>query len=301
MDAPLRDFDFTILDDPEFKEDAVREEIVAPLVRALGYAPSGRFRVVRSRPLEHPYVSIGSIKKSISIFPDYLLSVNDRLCWVLDAKAPSEPVDHPDHVSQAYSYAIHRDVRVEWFALCNGRELAVYNVADMSSQSRLRVHLRNLEECWDEVQALLRPTGAVATPDDYAKDFGIMMLRLGIPETTDNFFPGVPVLQLGRVEHSLYSLSARTEVEGGAYCVSFDFEKPLLEKLVSLFPPGNAEPLLRILEGPPGTAVNLEAQVPPMVTVVARRGTHLLENEKEHYLPLHVSDFRQFPPIRKAR
>ncbi len=62
MEPPLKDFDFSVLDDPEFKEDSVREEIVAPLVRALGYAPSGRYRVIRSRPLEHPYVSIGSIR-----------------------------------------------------------------------------------------------------------------------------------------------------------------------------------------------------------------------------------------------
>lgn len=32
---PLKGFDFTVLEDPEFKEDAVREEIVAPLLRAL--------------------------------------------------------------------------------------------------------------------------------------------------------------------------------------------------------------------------------------------------------------------------
>ena len=32
MIIPLQDFDFGVLDDPEFKEDAVREEIVAPQI-----------------------------------------------------------------------------------------------------------------------------------------------------------------------------------------------------------------------------------------------------------------------------
>lgn len=298
MDAPLQHFDFSVLDDHEFKEDAVREEIVAPLVRALGYAPSGRFRVIRSRPLEHPYVSIGSIKKQISIFPDYLLSVNDRLCWVMDAKAPGEAVDDPEHVAQAYSYAIHRDVRVEWFALCNGRELAVYNVADMSSKARLRVQMHRVGESWSDVQTLLRPTGMVATLNEYAKDFGIMMMRLGIPETANNAFVGVPVLQIGRVEEELYSFSARTDAEDFKYAITFDFDLPLLEILLALFPPGNAGPILQTLTGnPPGVIVKIEAQNPPLVTVIAHRGTQILENDKEHYLPLLVSEFKPFPPI----
>jgi len=295
MDAPLAHFDFRILNDPEFKEDAVREEIVAPLVRALGYSPTGRFRVIRRRPLEHPYVSIGSIRKRINIFPDYLLSVNDRLCWVLDAKAPNEPVDDPDHVSQAYSYAIHRDVRVDWFALCNGHELAVYNVADMSSEPRLRVQLAQLADSWQEVQDLLRPTGAVATLDEHAKDFGIMLMRLGAPETMDNVFVGVPVLQVGRVEDHLFTLPARTAAEGFTYQISFDFERPLLDELARLLPNGPRMLELLTTTRPP-SVVNFEAEIPPMITIVARRGTQILESDKEHYIPLRVTKFTSLAP-----
>jgi hypothetical protein len=39
--SPLEDFDFALLDSPDFKEDAVREEIIHPLLNALGYAASG--------------------------------------------------------------------------------------------------------------------------------------------------------------------------------------------------------------------------------------------------------------------
>lgn len=297
MDVPLAGFDFHVLDDPEFKEDAVREEIVAPLVRALGYSPSGRFRVIRSRPLEHPFVSIGSIRRQINIFPDYLLSVNERLCWVLDAKAPTEAVDDPDHVSQAYSYAIHRDVRVDWFALCNGRELAVYNVADMSSEPRLRVQVARLAEAWPETQELLRPTGAVATLDEYAKDFGIMLMRLGAPETMDNVFIGVPVLQVGRVGDDLFTLPARTAAEGFSYQISFDFQRPQLDELANLLPPDIGTQLVKLLTSTrPPAVVKLEANTPPMVTIVARRGKSILENDKEHYIPLRVTQFKKPAP-----
>lgn len=34
----FEEFDFSLLDDPEFKEDAVREEIVAPILNRLGFA-----------------------------------------------------------------------------------------------------------------------------------------------------------------------------------------------------------------------------------------------------------------------
>jgi hypothetical protein len=35
------DFDFEILDDPDFKEDAVREELILPLIKRLGYSVTG--------------------------------------------------------------------------------------------------------------------------------------------------------------------------------------------------------------------------------------------------------------------
>ena len=47
----LKDFDFKLLDDPDFKEDSVREEIILPLLKYLGYSASGQNRIVRSKSL----------------------------------------------------------------------------------------------------------------------------------------------------------------------------------------------------------------------------------------------------------
>jgi hypothetical protein len=202
MIIPLQDFDFGVLDDPEFKEDAVREEIVAPLVRALGYAVSGPNRVIRGRRLEHPFVSLGVATHRISIIPDYLLFAEGRPVWVLDAKSPTESIDDPDHHAQAYSYAIHRDVRVEWYALCNGREFGLYNVADMARTPRLRFKLSEVASRWAEVHTSLRPNGRVASQGRLDKDFGILLLGVGTQKDTQLHFFGVPLVNppIGRME-----------------------------------------------------------------------------------------------------
>ena len=44
-------FDPQILDDAEFKEDSVHEEIVHPLLVRRGYASSGDSRIIRSLEL----------------------------------------------------------------------------------------------------------------------------------------------------------------------------------------------------------------------------------------------------------
>ncbi len=47
--VPLQGFDFNLVDSPGFKEDSVREEIIHPLLKALGYAASGPNQIIRSK------------------------------------------------------------------------------------------------------------------------------------------------------------------------------------------------------------------------------------------------------------
>ena len=37
-----KDFDFSLLDDPDFKEDSVREELILPFLKTLNYRSAGR-------------------------------------------------------------------------------------------------------------------------------------------------------------------------------------------------------------------------------------------------------------------
>lgn len=78
----FKKIDLSLLNDPEFKEDSVREELVAPLLWEIGYSASGLNKIIRSRTLTHPYVLIGVAKKKIHIIPDYILEVEgENSCY----------------------------------------------------------------------------------------------------------------------------------------------------------------------------------------------------------------------------
>jgi hypothetical protein len=77
-DSIFCNFDFSLLDSPEFKEDSVREEIILPILKHLGYNASGKNKIIRSKTLVHPCVYIGTHKHEISIIPDYLMQFNDN-------------------------------------------------------------------------------------------------------------------------------------------------------------------------------------------------------------------------------
>ena len=44
----VANFDYDMLSDPEFKEDSVREEIIMPLIKSLGYDYKGKYKLVIS-------------------------------------------------------------------------------------------------------------------------------------------------------------------------------------------------------------------------------------------------------------
>jgi type I site-specific restriction endonuclease len=137
MKTMFASFDSSAFHDLTFKEDAVREEVIAPIIRRAGYRPTGSLRVQRSKPLTHPFVMIGSKKHPVSITPDYTLFYNDQPQLILEAKKPSEEIINSMHVEQAYSYAIHPEVRCQIYALCNGRAWSFFHT---SRSALLRIH-----------------------------------------------------------------------------------------------------------------------------------------------------------------
>jgi hypothetical protein len=147
--------DLTDLDSPEFKEDSVREEIVKPLLAKLGYSASGKYRIQRSKKLQHPFVKTASGKRRINIFPDYILSVSGKYGWVLDAKAPTEEITTGDNRDQVYFYAIHPEIRVKYYALCNGKEFVVFAVD--AAEPILYFHVSEWEKHWESLVSLLCP------------------------------------------------------------------------------------------------------------------------------------------------
>ena len=149
------DLDFkTLSKNQDFKEDSVREVIILPILRALGYFGQS---IIRSKTLEHPFLKIGSNKKiPIKLIPDYCLKVEDNFAWVLDAKSPDKQINDSDNVEQVYCYSSHPEIRSAYFALCNGLEFTLYR-RENTNEPILYFSVDEIEYHWDKLKMFLSP------------------------------------------------------------------------------------------------------------------------------------------------
>ena len=143
----------TLQENPDFKEDSVREVIILPILKALGYT---EINIVRSKTLQHPFLKIGSKKRPINLVPDYVLKVENNFAWVLDAKAPNQNIKDGDNVEQVYSYATHPEIRSNYFALCNGVEFSIFKTT-ATNIPILFFNLDEIEYYWEKLTQYLSP------------------------------------------------------------------------------------------------------------------------------------------------
>ncbi|WP_437877717.1 hypothetical protein [Sorangium sp. So ce513] len=246
----FEDFDFSVLGDPDYKEDAVREDLVAPLLRALGYQPTGRQRMQRSRSLLHPFVMIGSQKRAIHIIPDYTLWYDEQAVLVLDAKRPSEEIVQSHHVEQAFSYAIHPDVRTRSYALCNGRELVLYDIDKFAPV--FRVALADLKTKWVETLKYLSPEALMDHHHrEFMADLGIFLRNAGLTETDEITFSKSAIGSLGITTGGVLTATAAHDmVEGVGFQGSFDMPVEALPVLLSRLPAQLASMAKKALDKP---------------------------------------------------
>lgn len=160
-------FDFSSLDSPDFKEDSVREDLIMPMLKELGYSSQGANKIIRSKKVKHPFVSIGSKETPLTNFPDYLLEVNKKYAWVLDAKAPNEDIKTGKNVEQVYFYAIHPEIRVDFYALCNGREFILFHISQ--SEAVLYFSLSEIEKHWHDIEKYISPIAFDKTQTKFEK------------------------------------------------------------------------------------------------------------------------------------
>lgn len=289
-------FDPKLFSDPNFKEDSVREVIIAPMLSRLGYHPIGTQTVVRSKALTQPFIYVGTRKHPVTIIPDYTLYHQERPVLVLDAKSPTENVTSTAHIQQAYSYAIHPEVRVNHFALCNGKRLAVYTVE--SPKPILDIPFEDFESRWEEIEKHLAPK-YLLQPElrNFAPDFGFAVSRLGLAVNAELIMIGVRLGMFARQSADLYSATVNTEFAGINHCVSFDFKPELLTHLVAGLPGVLRDQFLSALAHAP-----FQAGADLCVEVDLR--THLgepIEGENETFVPLIIDDvfgarFNPTPP-----
>ena len=142
----------TILKHPDFKEDSVREVIILPILKLLGYEQQN---IIRSKTLQHPFLKVGSNKKiPIKLVPDYLLKIENSYAWVLDAKAPNQKIVNDENVEQVYSYAMHPEIRSAYFALCNGVEFSLFRTVNPKIPV-LFFEISEIENHWETLAMFL--------------------------------------------------------------------------------------------------------------------------------------------------
>ncbi len=272
------------VDSPGFNEDAVREDVVAPLLRKVGYRASGSMRMARGKPLTHPFVMIGSKKHKVSIIPDYILYEDSVPLLILDAKAPDEAVVHSKHVEQAYSYAIHPDVRCVNYALCNGRQLAFYHVS--KSEPLFVIDCKEMLARWDEVQKYLLPR-YLKMPEllEFAADFGLCVKELGVTREEEIGFRGLLLQQLTKSREGIYVANSSCTI-GSLQCMAtFDFGQSVLDIILKALPVHQATQVVNALSGLP-CSIDLDAKV--RVDWNAHLGEKL-EGPYEEFIPMVVT------------
>lgn len=284
----FEDFDFSILHDPEFKEDSVREELILPIIKKLGYKISGDSRIIRSKNLIHPYVAIGSQQRKISIIPDYLFLSDNKPFWILDAKAPSEKITKSEHTQQAYSYAIHPEIRAKIFALCNGKEFALYSIDKF--EPILFFELPNINQHWEKLCRILHPE-IKGNPElvDFYPDFGVHLYKIGVPDDFQLILPSIHTKLIAKVSDELYTTST-VITQGKEFALSIDFTHALYLNLLKILPKNQRSELQSGLTRQPYT-VQLENGNEFKFGAYLVLSKEIIHNAEESYLPFMVKEF----------
>src|SRR5262249_15818531 len=147
-----------------------------------------------------------------------------------------EPIVKSEHVEQAFSYAIHPDVRTRSYALCNGRELVLYDID--RSEPAFRVQMSNVGTQWNEVLKHFSPEALRNHHHRHCQpDLGIFLRNAGFTGAHEITFINSRVLVLGRTLNGIITAAAAYEMTDGVGCMgSFDMPTNMLPVLLSCLP-----------------------------------------------------------------
>lgn len=126
----LKNFDFSLLESKDFKEDSVRAFIIDKILEALGFVLKNdkkpqKLEMVLSKTLK-AQIQIGSnttIQKDLT--PDYMLFVEGKAHCILDAKAPNVKI-HKDSKAEKQAKSYLLAYPSPFYALCNGKSFVLF-------------------------------------------------------------------------------------------------------------------------------------------------------------------------------
>lgn len=275
----------------DFKEDSVREEIIAPILKCLGYSAfDSSNRIIRSPSLEHPCTQFGTKSSRMRLIPDYLVQANGKNAFVVEAKAPSENIITGKNVEQAYSYAIHREVRVRRFVLCNGREISVFDV--YKTEPLLYFQLADASENdWGQLYELLSPL-IFKNPHlaHYVPDYGIWCLRNGIGPHVVQCFYNCYINEIAKLDEATFTFIAIVQREE-ELMASFDFDISLFDAFMEQVPEHLKDIVRNAVRRSPFKYATKKEQDSFPLNFTAYLSDAIIKNENEEYLPLQVKEF----------
>ena len=201
---------------------------------------------------------------AVKMIPDYTLMSGRKVVLVLDAKQPREDILSREAVQQVYSYAIHPEIKSQYFCLCNGKRLIVFDVD--SNDPILDLTYENFETSWAEIRRHLLPAMLKdPTLRRFAPDFGCALARLGLGEGAIVTLLPASFNLVARLDETMMSASANVDFVDKPHCVSFDFDRRFLPSILSCLPTDLAEAFSTALDRAPfqaaaELAIELELQ-----------------------------------------
>ena len=158
-----------------YSENDVRENIIRPLIVKLGYPPE---MVTTQLALKYRRLFLGRKKGEDKDRPlrgeaDYILDVDDRLRWVIEAKKPGVITD--DDREQAYSYAMHPEVRAVIFAVISGTHFEIYHTFENPGAGPL------LSFSYDQLPSRFQSLANVVSPDALRRNHPKLEIDVGKP------------------------------------------------------------------------------------------------------------------------
>ena len=162
---------------PNANETDVREEIAAPLLAALGYERGTANNIAREATLIYERESLGRKKSTdppLRGRADYILTVAGAGRWVLETKAPQEPIDI-DAIEQTITYARHPEVSAAYSVVLNGKRLTVHHTSQKSTDSPI------VDLTVSDPQAMATQLQGILSPAAIRRDCSPPRVDLGLP------------------------------------------------------------------------------------------------------------------------
>lgn len=217
------------------------------------------------------------------------MQVNEKPAWLFEAKSPTEEITDTKHIEQAYSYAIHPEIRVNYFALCNGHHFSLYNIS--RPKPLFHFSLRAIDLYRGMLKELLGPTKVFTYPDEtLSKDLGLHIKRLGFKNSDTILIIGSNPLFIIKYDDNLFSYSSPVGDGKAAYLGTYDFDLEVAKQLRPILGERNFIQLMQPTNGRQ-LRFNLDRKLNLNIRIALPEQENLIENDKEIYLPLSIKEF----------